>query len=86
MKKTTISELSKHIGKEVEIRGWVYNLRNIGKIWFIILRDGTGLVQGVVVKGEATDSTFQMEQTLNSQGEVSQWIELSSKSGREVSE
>ena len=45
MKKTTISELSKYIGKEVEIRGWVYNLRNIGKIWFIILRDGTGLVR-----------------------------------------
>ncbi len=70
MKKTTISELSKYIGKEVEIRGWVYNLRNIGKIWFIILRDGTGLVQGVVVKGEATDSTFQMEQTLNKEDSV----------------
>ncbi|MBI87217.1 MAG: asparagine--tRNA ligase [Candidatus Marinimicrobia bacterium] len=70
MKKITISELSKYIGKKVEIRGWVYNLRNIGKIWFIILRDGTGLVQGVVVKGEATDSTFQMEQTLNKEDSV----------------
>ena len=49
MDKVTISDLSKHEGKEVELRGWVYNTRSIGKIWFIILRDGTGLLQGVVV-------------------------------------
>ena len=39
------------MGKEVTINGWVYSIRNIGKIWFLILRDGTGLLQGVVVKG-----------------------------------
>ena len=71
MKTTTISKLSEYVGKEVKINGWIYNIRNIGKIWFVILRDGTGLLQGVVVKGEATDVTFKMEQALNKEDSVS---------------
>ena len=71
MKTTTISKLSEYVGKEVIINGWVYSIRNIGKIWFVILRDGTGLLQGVVVKGEATDLTFNMEQSLNKEDSVS---------------
>ena len=65
MEKTTINKLSKHVGNEVELNGWVYNTRNIGKIWFIILRDGTGLLQGVAVKGEVSEDVFNLEQTLN---------------------
>ena len=71
MKVTTISKLSEYVGEEVTINGWVYSIRNIGKIWFIILRDGTGLLQGVVVKGEATDLSFSMEQALNKEDSVS---------------
>ena len=70
MKKTTISKLSNYVGKKVKVNGWVYSIRNIGKIWFVILRDGTGFLQGVVVKGEATDETFEMEQTLNKEDSV----------------
>jgi len=71
VKTTTISKLSEYVGEEVTINGWVYSIRNIGKIWFVILRDGTGLLQGVVVKGEATDPTFNMEQALNKEDSVS---------------
>ena len=60
MKTTTISKLNKYVGEKVKINGWIYNIRNIGKIWFVILRDGTGLLQGVVVKGEATDISFKI--------------------------
>jgi len=70
MDKVTISDLSKHEGKEVELRGWVYNTRSIGKIWFIILRDGTGLLQGVVVKGEASTDAFLLEQKLSQEDSV----------------
>ena len=70
MKKTTINKLKKHVGKKVRVDGWIYSIRNIGKIWFLILRDGTGFLQGVVVKGEATDKTFNMEQTLNKEDSV----------------
>jgi len=45
-----IKNLDKHIGEEVSVRGWLYNQRSSGKISFLIVRDGTGLVQGVLVK------------------------------------
>ena len=60
--------MKKHVGKKVRVDGWIYSIRNIGKIWFLILRDG--FLQGVVVKGEATDKTFNMEQTLNKEDSV----------------
>jgi len=66
----SIKDLKHFEGKNVEIKGWVYNLRNVGKIWFIILRDGTGLLQGVVVKGEATDKSFKLEHQLNQEDSV----------------
>ena len=47
-----ISQLASHEGQAVTIRGWLYNLRESGKLLFPILRDGTGLLQGVVVKSK----------------------------------
>ena len=70
METVTIKNLNDYENKEVLLKGWVYNIRNIGKIWFIIFRDGSGLVQGVVVEGEATDRTFSMEQDLNQEDAV----------------
>ena len=43
----TIDQIGQHDGKEVTIRGWLYNLRESGKLLFPIFRDGTGIVQGV---------------------------------------
>mgnify|MGYP000275915664 FL=1 len=65
-----INDLGRYEGQDVELKGWVYNIRNVGKIWFIIFRDGTGLLQGVVVKGEATDETFSLEQELRQEDSV----------------
>ncbi|MEO7971676.1 MAG: asparagine--tRNA ligase [bacterium] len=45
-----INELSQHVGQEVTIKGWLYNLRSSGKILFPQLRDGTGVVQCVALK------------------------------------
>ena len=50
-----INELKKHVGEEVLVKGWVYNTRASKNIKFIIVRDGTGLLQSVVVRGEAED-------------------------------
>src|SRR5918997_4057479 len=47
---TYINQLSKHVGEEVTLKGWLYNLRSSGKLLFPQLRDGTGLVQCVVLK------------------------------------
>ena len=70
MKVVNIKDLDQFDNQEVELRGWVYNIRSIGKIWFVILRDGTGLLQGVVVKGEASDQTFLLEHELNQEDSI----------------
>lgn len=53
-----IKDLSKHVGEEVTLKGWLYNKRSSGKIKFLILRDGTGYVQCVVFKGNVSDEIF----------------------------
>ena len=53
-----IEDLKKHVGQDVTIKGWLYNRRAKGKIAFLILRDGTGLVQAVAVKAEIGDAAF----------------------------
>ena len=45
---TTIEQAGVHAGATVMIRGWLYNLRESGKLLFPIFRDGTGIIQGVV--------------------------------------
>src|ERR1700737_346247 len=44
----TIQDAGQHDGQEVTLRGWLYNLREAGKLLFPIFRDGTGTIQGVV--------------------------------------
>src|SRR6266496_2938588 len=47
---TYIKDLSKHVGEEVTLKGWLYNMRSSGKLLFPQLRDGTGVVQCVVAR------------------------------------
>src|SRR6202041_4021477 len=49
---TTIEHAGTHAGNTVPIRGWLYNLRESGKLLFPIFRDGTGIMQGVVSQKE----------------------------------
>jgi len=57
--KTTIAEVGKYVGQEVTIGAWLSNKRSSGKIAFLQLRDGTGFIQGVVVKAEVAEEVFQ---------------------------
>src|SRR4029077_16040401 len=52
--RTYIKDLSKHVGEEVPLKGWLYNMRSSGKLLFPQLRDGTGIVQGVVARNTVT--------------------------------
>jgi len=70
MKTTTIDNLKNCVDEEVKINGWVYNRRSVGKIWFLILRDGSGLLQCVVVDGECDQDTFNLEQKINQEDSV----------------
>jgi len=59
MTQTYISDLGGHVGEEVTVRGWIYNRRSSGKIHFLLLRDGTGLVQGVLARNDAPEEVFE---------------------------
>jgi asparaginyl-tRNA synthetase len=48
----TIEQAGQHAGRAVKIHGWLYNLRESGKLLFPIFRDGTGIIQGVVSQKE----------------------------------
>jgi asparaginyl-tRNA synthetase len=56
--KTTIAEVHKYVGQEVTIGAWLANKRSSGKISFLQLRDGSGFIQGVVVKSEVDEEVF----------------------------
>lgn len=62
--KTTIDQVAKHVGEEVKIGTWLANKRSSGKIAFLQLRDGTGFMQGVVVKAEVAEETFQLAKNM----------------------
>ena len=60
MKKRFLTDISEVDGKEATFDGWVYNTRSIGKIWFLILRDGTGMTQCVISSDETSDEVFNL--------------------------
>ena len=67
---TTIAEVGKHEGQAVTIRGWLYNLRESGKLLFPQFRDGSGIIQGVVPKNAVTPEIFEAVKTLTQESSV----------------
>src|SRR5512135_696044 len=65
-----IEEASKHDGKVVTMRGWVYQKRSSGKIKFLIMRDGTGIMQGVLFKGECSEEAFDIFEKLTQESSI----------------
>ena len=54
-----IADLAKHVGEEVTIRGWVYNATGKGKLQFLKVRDGSGIVQCVAFKPDMSEALFE---------------------------
>lgn len=77
MTKIMISDMPKHVGETVTIGAWLFNKRSSGKIAFLQLRDGSGFVQGVVVKANdeevfATAKALHQETSMYVTGEVTE--------------
>jgi len=68
--RTYISDLGQHAGQEVEVAGWLYNKRSSGKIHFLLIRDGIGLVQGVLVKAEVPEEVFDLAEQLTQESSL----------------
>jgi asparaginyl-tRNA synthetase len=67
---TTIAEIGKHEGETVTLRGWLYNLRESGKLLFPIFRDGSGQIQGVVPKSAVPPEIFDAIKHLTQESSV----------------
>lgn len=65
-----IKHLSEYVGKEVSIKGWLYNKRSSGKVKFLILRDGTGMLQCVVFKGNVSEEDFELAGNLGQEASL----------------
>ncbi len=53
------ADLANFDGKEVTLMGWLYNKRSSGKLHFLQLRDGTGVIQCVMFKGDVSPELFE---------------------------
>ena len=69
-KRVSIADLRDHVGETVEVRGWLYSKRSSGKISFLLVRDGTGLVQGVLVEKEVDPPTWQAYDALTQESSL----------------
>ncbi|MBI5037240.1 MAG: asparagine--tRNA ligase [Candidatus Kerfeldbacteria bacterium] len=82
MKPIHLSQLKSHEGEQVTIRGWVFNFRSSGKIYFLQIRDGFGRIQGVVSRETVDEQSWvACEQlTLESSVEVSGTVRADTRS------
>ncbi len=70
--KTTISNVNKQVEQTVTIGAWLHNKRSSGKIQFLQLRDGTGFIQGVMVKKEVSEEAWDTAKNLTQESSV--WV------------
>src|SRR5712692_8333417 len=65
-----VEEAATHVGEEVEIRGWLYNKRSSGRIHFLVIRDGSGLMQAVMAKTDVSAEAFAAADRLTQESAV----------------
>jgi asparaginyl-tRNA synthetase len=58
MNQTYIRDVSKHVGEEITLKGWLYNMRSSGKLMFPQVRDGSGIIQGIVFKKNVPEQVW----------------------------
>lgn len=69
----TIRDLSQYVGQEVKLGAWMYNKRSSGKIQFLQLRDGTGTIQGVLVKNQVDPTIWEEAKNLTQESSLYVW-------------
>ncbi|SVD57815.1 uncharacterized protein METZ01_LOCUS410669, partial [marine metagenome] len=71
MEKIRINQINNYLDKTIQVNGWVYNSRRSGKIGFLTLRDGFGLLQCIVVKDEVGEEIFENFKRLTQESSLS---------------
>ncbi len=70
MEQVYISDIGKYVGEEVTIKGWLYNIRSSGKLRFLEIRDGSGIIQGVVSKKDVSEELWTRFETLTQESSI----------------
>jgi len=71
MERTTIKEaFEKKAGTKIKLAGWVHEVRSLGKVRFLVLRDISGRIQTVGVKGETPEKDFELIGKINRESVV----------------
>lgn len=70
MKRIIVSEINKFIDKKIKLEGWVYRIRKLKEITFLILRDRSGLVQCVIENRSINIDNINIESVVSVIGEV----------------
>ncbi|MCA9593654.1 MAG: asparagine--tRNA ligase [Myxococcales bacterium] len=70
MARVSIDSLHSHVGETVTLEGWLYNKRSSKKLVFLELRDGTGIVQCIVFKGDVSPELFQLADGLGQESSL----------------
>ena len=65
-----VGEVAQYEGDLIELRGWVYNVRSSGKLHFLQMRDGSGIIQCVVFKGDVEPEVFQQAAELTQESSI----------------
>ncbi len=70
MRFVNIRDIAEYEGQEVTVRGWLYNIRSSGKIIFPIVRDGTGLLQAILLKNAVPPEVFEAAKNLTQESSL----------------
>lgn len=65
-----ISEIGQYEEKEVTLKGWLYNKRQSGKLVFLQVRDGSGIIQAVVFKKDVSEEAFKLAKDLTQEASI----------------
>ncbi len=65
-----IEDIADHVEKEVTLKGWLYNKTDKGKLRFLMIRDGTGMIQAVVFQKNVSPEVFQATDTLTQESSL----------------
>ncbi|MHC4811991.1 MAG: asparagine--tRNA ligase [Planctomycetota bacterium] len=69
-KAVPIRHLKDHVGEEVLVQGWLYNMRGKGKLHFLLVRDGSGIVQAVMFKNDISEADFEAASRLTQESSL----------------
>ena len=70
LRATSIQSLPQKVGQTVLVQGWLYNMRSKGKLHFLLLRDGSGIVQAVMFQGNVAEEAFESAKRLTQESAV----------------